>query len=284
MQTLLLPMLGISVCFEQVGEGCCTGQLASVQEDYASILTREHRIIHYPYRYVQSFRTDVTDWPQVVTLPNGMVFPPTFYELVESLIQSPVYVMHGGKQSQGILSSIEQENARIIVSPKEVLYYPVCQIRNIAPVYKLEIVEVNKSNCSSVDEVSVMAIESMSNESNDTVKPVSKQSDVSDTIVERSADEFVQSTSTDAPTVTKRVMNGKETMPIVQDNVTIFDRALAKCLFERLDFESKKKKRRARRARNNRRREPCNRSSGGANYELSASGDLFAPLKPGRRR
>lgn len=134
---MLLDSLSDTIIrFEQYGDEGVTGRLVNVQTDYASLFNDDQRIVHYPYDHIKSIRTNVTNTPRVVPIPE-IELPGTFFELLESLILQPVTIEHGQESQTGVLSFVTDDNVCVIINAQEVMYYPLNQLKNIAPVYKV---------------------------------------------------------------------------------------------------------------------------------------------------
>jgi hypothetical protein len=135
-QTLLESLTGTLIRLEQIGDVGVTGRLINVQQDYASVLTDSHQIIHYPFAQLKSIGTNITETSHAVPVPD-VEFPPTFTELLQSLLFQLVQIEVGEGSRQGVLSSFQDNQICIIVQTKELVFYPVSQLRNIAPIYNI---------------------------------------------------------------------------------------------------------------------------------------------------
>jgi hypothetical protein len=133
-QALLESLTGTLIKFEQTGDVGVTGRLVNVQQDYASVLTGNHQIIHYPFSQLKSIGTNITEMSYVVPVPD-VEFPPTFHELLQSLLFQLVQIEVGEGSRQGVLSSFQDDQICVVVKTQELVFYPVNQIRNIAPIY-----------------------------------------------------------------------------------------------------------------------------------------------------
>lgn len=134
---MLLDSLSDTIIrFEQYGDEGVTGRLVNVQTDYASLFNDDQRIVHYPYDHIKSIRTNVTNTPRVVPIPK-IELPGTFFELLESLILQPVTIEHGQESQTGVLSFVTDDNVCVVINTQEMMYYPLNQLKNITPVYKV---------------------------------------------------------------------------------------------------------------------------------------------------
>ncbi|MBX5437346.1 MAG: hypothetical protein IRZ33_09020 [Alicyclobacillaceae bacterium] len=136
MQQLFAPLLGTRVRIEQHNDVGLTGQLVNVQSDYVSVYTEDARIVHYPVSHIKSVTTNIVELPQPVSVPD-LAFPASFADLLSALWMQPIRIELGEGSRQGVLVQITDETICLVVSSKELVYYPVHQIVNLSPIYEL---------------------------------------------------------------------------------------------------------------------------------------------------
>ncbi|BCJ88328.1 hypothetical protein [Effusibacillus dendaii] len=130
---LLEKWLSHTVRFDQTGDTGVVGLLVNVQSDYATLYTQSKQLINYPFSHIKSFSSDITE--HIVdesTLDE--TFPTNFYELLGSLKNRMVRVENGDSSKSGVLLDVNEEYIQIMLSMKEMIYYPINQIKNISPV------------------------------------------------------------------------------------------------------------------------------------------------------
>ncbi|WP_157067020.1 hypothetical protein [Alicyclobacillus shizuokensis] len=137
MQSLLTPLLGTRIHIEQHNDTGLTGWLVNIQPDYASVFTDDGRIVHYPFGHIKSVTTNITELPQQVNVPQ-IAFPESFRDVLAALWMQLVRVELGEGARQGVLVQIEDDAICLVLSSKELIYYPVFQIVNLSPVFQLK--------------------------------------------------------------------------------------------------------------------------------------------------
>jgi hypothetical protein len=136
-KTLLESLADTSIRIEQYGDIGVTGRLVNVQTDYASLYTAQQQVVHYPYAHIKSVRINVNELPKAVPIP-AMAYPSTFFELLNTLVKRLVKIELGEGAQQGVLASVTEENICLILSHRHMMYYPLHQIKNISPIYKIK--------------------------------------------------------------------------------------------------------------------------------------------------
>jgi len=131
----LESLIGTHVRIVQSEDIPLTGQLVAVNEDYASLLTDDQRIVCFPFAQIKSFQTSIMEVSKPVEIQHHKL-PATFYELLETMFMQPVRVELGEGSKQGVLCNLTDELACIIINVKEMVYYPIDQIRNLTPVHE----------------------------------------------------------------------------------------------------------------------------------------------------
>ncbi|WP_029420856.1 hypothetical protein [Alicyclobacillus macrosporangiidus] len=137
MQHLLEPLLGKRIRVEQHNDVGLTGWLVNVQSDYASLLTADGRIVHYPFTHIKSVTTDITELPKPMDLP-GITFAASFADVLAALWMQPLRIELGEGAHQGVLAQVNKDTICLVLSSTELIYYPIAQIVNVSPVYELK--------------------------------------------------------------------------------------------------------------------------------------------------
>jgi hypothetical protein len=137
-QTLLTPLCGTRIHIEQHNDSGLTGWLVNVQADYASVLTADGRIVHYPLAHIKSVTKNITELPQQQMDIPEIAFPESFRGILTALWMQPVRIEIGEGSRQGVLVQITEETICLVLSSKEMIYYPICQIVNLSPVFQLK--------------------------------------------------------------------------------------------------------------------------------------------------
>ncbi len=136
MYSLLEPIMGKQIRVGQTGDNGDSGRLVNIQTDYASIW-REQQITHYPYAHIKSVSTDVTECAEIVPLPD-VALPTTFVKLLETLLMKMVRIENDDGSRTGVLLTVSSDNVSLVVNTKQLTYYPIFQIKNISPFYKIK--------------------------------------------------------------------------------------------------------------------------------------------------
>ncbi|MBL0388266.1 hypothetical protein JJB07_16755 [Tumebacillus sp. ITR2] len=138
MRTLLQEWLGHTVQIDQTGDKETAGLLVNVQSDYATLFTEGMQLVHYPFKLMKSIKTNIAELATSVPA-MGEQYPGTFQELLENaLLHRMVKVENGKKSCMGLLASVTETHAQIIISHQKMIYYPIEQIKNISPVTLLK--------------------------------------------------------------------------------------------------------------------------------------------------
>jgi hypothetical protein len=136
MKGLLDTLAGKQIRVDQTGDSSGKGRLVNIQADYASIW-RDQQITHYPYPQIKSVSINITETPEIVPVPD-VTFPTTFADLLETLLKKKVRIEHGDGSRDGVLSAFVSDYVSLVVNTKELTFYPIVQIKNISPYYKIK--------------------------------------------------------------------------------------------------------------------------------------------------
>lgn len=140
MKSFLEAAENTSVHIEQTGDTGMKGTLINVKDDYASLLTDKKQLIHYPYNHIKSFRITITETPRIVSVPD-IGYPETFAQVLESFRMQYVKIENGEGSQKGVISNILDGVASVIVDTKDLIYFPIGQIKNISPLFKIKAVD-----------------------------------------------------------------------------------------------------------------------------------------------
>jgi hypothetical protein len=133
MRNLLQERIGESMTIDQFGDNALAGVLLNVQDDYATLYTAGKQLVHYPYAQIKSICTNIAEFGTYVPWMEHP-FPPSFQEVLASLCKQLVKVENGEGTVTGLLISAQEGLIQLLKSDRQMIYYPVGQLKNISPV------------------------------------------------------------------------------------------------------------------------------------------------------
>lgn len=135
MRSLLQERIGESMTIDQFGDNALAGVLLNVQDDYATLYTAGKQLVHYPYAQIKSICTNIAEYGTYVPWMEHP-FPPSFQEVLASLCKQLVKVENGEGTVTGLLISVSEGLIQLLKSDRQMIYYPVGQLKNISPVLR----------------------------------------------------------------------------------------------------------------------------------------------------